>query len=298
MNVRPITDADIDAVARLAAEDEGVIFGRPSRLGPVDIRGWLTGANLEDDSWLYHDDDGALVGVSWFELHEDLGVFIGIVAQGAKGRGLGGRIVANGEQRARDRGAARAHTFVLEPDRAAADLFEQHDYALVRRFYEMAIELEAPPVVQELAEGFSLETFRVEDALPFYETLEAAFQDHWEHHSTGFERWWEEKQSAPGFDPSIWFLVRDGEDVAAVIRNDPERNGGGYVGALGVARPWRGKGLARALLQRTFAEFYSRGITRVTLGVDAESPTGATHLYQSVGMTIENAAVVYEKALR
>jgi mycothiol synthase len=297
MNVRPIIDPDIEAIAKLVAEDEAVLFGRPSRLGPVDVRGWLTRANLEDDSWLYHDDGGELVAVSWFELHADVGVFIGIVAQGAKGRGLGGRIVATGEQRARDRGAARAHTFVLEPDTAAADLFAQHEDKLARRFYDMAIELDAPPVVPELAEGFSLETFRVEDALPFYETLEAAFQDHWEHHSIGFERWWAEKQAAPGFDPSLWFLVRDGEEVAATIRNDPERNGGGYVGALGVARPWRGKGLARALLQRTFAEFYSRGTTRVTLGVDAESPTGATHLYQSVGMTIENAAVVYEKAL-
>jgi hypothetical protein len=35
----------------------------------------------------------------------------------------------------------------------------------------------------------------------------------------------------------------------------------------------------------------------VTLGVDAESPTGATRLYESVGMTTENAAIVYEKAL-
>jgi ribosomal protein S18 acetylase RimI-like enzyme len=82
-----------------------------------------------------------------------------------------------------------------------------------------------------------------------------------------------------------------------VIRNDPERNGGGYVGAIGVQRAWRGKGLGRALLVRTFAEFYARGVSRVTLGVDAQSPTGATKLYEGVGMTTENAAVVYEKAL-
>jgi hypothetical protein len=48
---------------------------------------------------------------------------------------------------------------------------------------------------------------------------------------------------------------------------------------------------------RTFAEFYARGVPRVTLGVDAESPTAATKLYEGVGMTIEDAAVVYEKAL-
>jgi ribosomal protein S18 acetylase RimI-like enzyme len=188
-------------------------------------------------------------------------------------------------------------TFGLEQDIAAAELFERHGFSLVRRFYEMGIELDGPPVVPTLPEGFTLESFRLEDARPYYEALDAAFQDLWEHHTVGFERWWEEKQAAHDFDPTLWFLIRDGDDIAAVVRNDPDRNGGGYVGAIGVQRAWRGKGLGRALLMRTFAEFYSRGVPRVTLGVDAQSPTGATKLYESVGMTTENAAVVYEKAV-
>ena len=241
MNIRPITDADIDAFAALAAEDEAAFHGRHSRLGANDVRSWLARVDLAQDSWLY-EEEGTLVAVSWFDFIDDLGFFVGIVAQGAKGRGLGSRIVDTGETRARDRGAARLQTFGLEPDTAAADLFEEHGFTLVRRFYEMAIELEAPPVVPALAEAFTLETFRLED-------------------------------------------------------NEPNRNGGGYVGAMGVKRAWRGKGLGRALLLRTFAEFYSRGVPRVTLGVDAESPTGATKLYESVGMTIESAGVVYEKAL-
>ena len=40
------------------------------------------------------------------------------------------------------------------------------------------------------------------------------------------------------------------------------------------------------------------GMPRVTLGVDAENPTGATQLYESVGMHVEQENVVYEKALR
>ena len=296
MNVRPIIDGDIDAIARLVAEDEAELFGRPSRLGPSDVRGWLLRADLEADSWLY-EDAGELAAISWFEHYDDLGVFVGIVAPGAKGRGLGRQIVENGVERSRERGAARVHTFVLEPDRAAADLCTRSGFAFVRRFYTMAIDLEAAPEMSPLPDGCVLETFRTEDARAFYETLDAAFQDHWEHHSVGFESWWEGRQGAPDFDPTLWFLVRDGDDVAAVIRNDPDRNGGGYVGALGVAQAWRGKGLGRALLLRTFAEFFLRGMPRVTLGVDAESPTGATRLYESVGMSVENAAVVYEKAL-
>jgi mycothiol synthase len=296
MSARPITDADIESIAALAAADEAALFGRASRIGASDVRSWLARADLENDSWLY-EDGGDLAAVSWFEHYDDVGIFVGMVAQAAKGHGLGRQIVDTGEARARERGASRVQTFVLEPDAAAAALFVQRGFAYVRRFYEMAIELDAPPSVPALPDGFTLEDFRSEDARLFYEALDAAFQDHWEHHSVGFDRWWEEKQAAPDFDPTLWFVVRDGAEIAGTIRNEPERNGGGYVAALGVPRPWRGKGLARALLLRTFAEFYARGVTRVTLGVDAESPTGATRLYESAGMAMESTAVAYEKAL-
>jgi mycothiol synthase len=296
MNTRPITDADIDAVAALAAEDEAALQGRLSRLGANDVRGWLARVDLAQDSWLY-EDGGSLAAISWFDFIDDLGFFVGIVAQDSKGRGLGARIVATGEARSRERGAARVQSFGLERDAAAADLFAQNGFSPVRRFYGMAIELEAAPLVPPLPRGFTLDTFRSEDAHPYYEALDAAFQDHWEHHTVGFDQWWEEKQAAHDFDPTLWFLIRDGDDVAAVIRNDPDRNGGGYVAAIGVQRAWRGKGLGRALLLRTFAEFYARGVPRITLGVDAESPTGATKLYESVGMTVEDAAIVFEKAL-
>jgi ribosomal protein S18 acetylase RimI-like enzyme len=64
-----------------------------------------------------------------------------------------------------------------------------------------------------------------------------------------------------------------------------------------VRRPWRGRGLGRALLLHTFAEFQRRGMNRISLGVDAENPTGATRLYESVGMIVEAEQVVFEKAL-
>ncbi len=296
MNVRPITDADIEVVASIAAADEAALYGHPSRLGPADVRGWTARADLVNDSWLY-EEGGEVVAVAWFEQVDDLGIFVGIVSQGAKGRGLGSKIVANGVGRAHERGAARVQTFMVEPDTAAGELFAGSGLAPVRRFYEMAIALESAPAVPSLPTGLTLESFRAEHARAFYETLDGAFQDHWEHHSVPFDRWWEQKQAAHDFDPTLWFLVRAGDEIAGVIRNEPERNGGGYVAALGVAREWRGKGLGRVLLLRTFAEFYSRGVTRVTLGVDAESPTGATRLYESVGMRMETAAVVYEKAL-
>ncbi|HEX7525307.1 MAG TPA: GNAT family N-acetyltransferase, partial [Gaiellaceae bacterium] len=215
----------------------------------------------------------------------------------ARGRGIGAHLVETAVNRAREAGGTRLHYGALAADAAAPPLLETHGFREVRRFYEMAIELHGPPPTPALPEGLAVERFREEDARSFYDALDESFRDHWEHQPRGFEEWWERHSAAADFDTSLWFFIRDGDEVAAVVRNEPNRNGGGWVGALGVRRPWRGRGLGRALLLHTFAEFYRRGTPRISLGVDAENPTGATKLYESAGMVTEAEHVVFEKAL-
>ena len=283
-------------MAALLADDESELLGRPSRLTAIDVVDWWSGIDLEHNSWMF-EEAGRPVAVGWLESHGPIGFHVGVVAQGAKSCGLGGKLVDLGESRAAAVGAARAHTFTPAADRAAAELFESRGYTEVRRFYDMAIELTEPVTPPSLPDGLAIETFVEEDARVFHDALDEAFHDHWEHHPPPFEQWWEQKQAAPGYDPTLWFLIRDGDEVAATVRNEPERNGGGYVGGIGVRRPWRGRGLAKALLLHTFAEFQRRGQMRVTLGVDAENPTGATELYERIGMHVEMESVVFEKAL-
>jgi len=296
MNVRPISPDDAPAVATLAAADEAAVLERPSQLGPTDVLTWWEWVDLERDSWLF-DDDGRVVAAGWFLVHGDIGMHAGLVAPDAKRQGLGAQLVARSEEAARGRGVSKLHTWALDGDTAAAALFGAHGYRAVRRFYEMAIELDAEPDAPALPEPLRLEPFREADAEAFHAATADAFQDHWEWTAAPFEEWWDTRRGQHAdADGSLWFVIRDGTEIAAVIRNEANRNGGGYVGVLGVRKPWRGRGLGKALLYRTFAEFWRRGLPRVTLGVDAESPTGATKLYESVGMHVENATVVYEKA--
>jgi mycothiol synthase len=187
----------------------------------------------------------------------------------------------------------RLHQLALGKDDAAPPLILAHGFREVRRFYEMAIELAERPALPDV----QVEAFDESEARVFHAALDEAFQDHWEHHGDTFEEWWGRHTSSPNFDPSLWFLIRDGVEIAAVTRNEANRNGGGYVARIGVRRPYRGKGYAKALLLRTFAEFWDRGVPRITLGVDAQSPTGATHLYERVGMHVEQENVVFEKTL-
>ncbi len=291
MNVRPIVESDADAIASIVVEDSEALTGRPSRLGPNDVRDWWSRADLARDSWLFLD-DGEPVAAGWLHPYGDKAAFAGVVAQRAKGRGYGSAIVERAETAAAGRGLARMHTWVPPEDEAAISLLRERGYDEVRRFYEMAIELTAAPPEPVVPEGFGLDLFREEDARAFHDTLEDAFRDHWEWHGTPFDEWWELRRDN---DQSLWFVIRAGSEIAAAVRNDAERNGGGYVGIIGVRRDWRGRGLAKALLLRTFGEFWRRGVTRVSLDVDADSLTGATRLYESVGMHVEGAMAVYER---
>jgi mycothiol synthase len=289
MNVRPFSEADFPAVATLLADDERS-FDRPVQIGIPDLHEWTGTSDLANDSWLVEDDDGP-VAVGWVDAHGDVGTGVGVVHPRAKGRGLGSQLVDRSE-RALDGRVRRIHQFAIGSDDAARALFESRGYRDARHFFDMAIQLDSRPEPSALPQ---IETLREEEARAFHAALDEAFQDHWEHSSRDFDTWWEWRRSSPTFDPTLWFLIRDGGEIAAVARNEANRNGGGYVGHLAVRRSWRGRGYAKALLLHTFAEFYDRGITRVTLGVDAESPTGATHLYESVGMHVETENIVFEK---
>jgi mycothiol synthase len=291
VNVRPLGEGELDALLEVVAADEEQVFGRPSRRTIGDVREWTSRVDFARDSWLFEDGDGP-AAVGWVDTVDDLGVGAGIVHPRAKGRGLGAQLVERSEAALAGR-VRRVQQFTLGLDAAARELMVSRGYRDVRHFYGMAIELDAPPEVPAV----SVEPFREEDARAFRAAIDDAFRDHWEHHPRPFEDWWPRVIANPAYDPSLWFVVRDGDEIAAVIRNEANRNGGGYVGILGVRRPWRGRGYGRALLLHTFREFWQRGTRRVTLGVDAENPTGATKLYESVGMTVEEEDVVYEKAL-
>jgi hypothetical protein len=77
------------------------------------------------------------------------------------------------------------------------------------------------------------------------------------------------------------------------------RNGSAVAGsersAFSPSRAVRGSG--RRCSSARFASFWERGERRVALAVDAENDTGATRLYESVGMRVAFGAITYEKRL-
>jgi ribosomal protein S18 acetylase RimI-like enzyme len=154
----------------------------------------------------------------------------------------------------------------------------------------MRIELEGAPPAPRVPDGILIRTFEPgRDEASTYAALAEAFADHWGYVSPSFEEWRHRdiEGEGSGFDPSLWFLATEGEEVvgAALCRaSSPRSEDTAVVGDLGVREPWRRRGIALALLRTAFSEFHRRGIPRAELGVDAENPTGATRLYERAGM--------------
>ncbi len=130
-----------------------------------------------------------------------------------------------------------------------------------------------------------------------FEAEDEAFRDHWRHVPSNFNDWKLRKLEREEFDSTLWYIAWDGDQIAGYAQTR-YRNGIGWIGNLGVRRPWRKRGLGEALLLYAFNEFYRRGMFKIGLGVDASNPTGATRLYQKVGMQVDMEDVVYEKELR
>jgi mycothiol synthase len=293
LTIRPCTADDIPTVLVLARVDEERVSGLPSRLVEGDVRDWWQSVDLASNSWLLvpHDTE-AVAGVVWLDRQgTDLGIGVPIAAE----QEVLPVLVDLVERRAVELGLERLQVLALVPDPPAAQLLEERGYQDVRHFYEMAIELDGPPSVPRLPEGFALHVATPEEGQAFHAVITEAFEDSWDHHSLPFDEWWPLRTADPDFDISWWFFLRQGDEPVAAIRNIPARNGGVYVASLGVRREWRGRGLAKALLLHTFARAYEAGFPRITLGVDASSPTGATALYRSVGMTTELESAVWEK---
>jgi mycothiol synthase len=185
-------------------------------------------------------------------------------------------------------------------------LFEDMGYSYIRTSYHMRIEMDALVPEPVWPQGITLRTFNPEtDAEVVYRADTEAFRDHFGFieppFEEGFERFKHFQINYEGFDPTLWFLAMDGDEIAGVnlcrphYHHDPDL---GWVGSLGVRRPWRKRGIGLALLRHSFNEFYRRGKRKVGLGVDAQNLTGALRLYENAGMHVHQAFDLYEKELR
>jgi ribosomal protein S18 acetylase RimI-like enzyme len=315
--MRPPTLDDLPALVELFNLCALELIGRPEfNLNDMQSEWRTPGFNLETDVRVVETTDQKLIGYMevWDLAEPHVRIFSwGRVHPDYRGQGIGSRLLRWSEERA-NQAVAKAPADaqvavkqgVLSTDTLAKHLLTEHGYHIARHFWRMVIELESAPGPVALPAGITIRPYDPATELPVVvQAVRDSFKDHWGYVLEPFEdelkKWQSYIADNEHYDPALFLIAQDGDQIAGVslcwkaLTEDAEM---GWVGTLGVLRDWRRKGVALALLQHSFAEFYRRGRKRVGLGVDAASLTGATRLYEKAGMQVTREFNQYEKILR
>ena len=248
-------------------------------------------------------DDGKVTGWAavWSPEAQVTRAFLGIKAL-PRERARYARLLDWSEKRLLDRSdgaSVNVHIPLDEGDEALVEELRERGYELVRHFFEMEIDLADEPPPPSWPEPFTPRTFEPDDAQAVYEADLEAFEDHWDPLDVTFDEWQAYFLGSAHFDPGLWFLVDDGDELAAFSlcsRRDGEH--AGHVHVLGVRRPWRRRGLAKALLLHSFRELRNRGCQQARLNVDSENLTGAVRLYEDAGMHVLHRTARWAKEVQ
>ena len=280
--------------------------------GSVDITveelrtDWMSPTfNLQQDAWLVVEPDGQVVGYAAVGQREYARIYSKVLVRPEYTHlGLQDCLLAQIEQwaqaqipQARSDARVALICWISNNDEQTRKSIERHGFKEIRRSWRMRIEMNEAPPAPEWPAGISVRTFRPGDERVVFDVDEEAFQDHWGHMPGNFEEWKHWTVERENFDPTLWFLACEGDCIVG-ISLCAYRDDLGWVGTLAVLRPWRRIGVGQALMLHSFGEFYRRGTRAVGLGVDAQNLTGATRLYERVGMHVARVYINYEKELR
>jgi mycothiol synthase len=303
--VRPPVEEDIPAIIELIMAMDLMHYGVSDKYSPDDIHQDWDHLDLRTDAWSIIASNGRLAAYGTLT-DEGSGHMTadGYVHPEFTGQGIGTYLVGLMEARALElvasapEGARVAlNNSVLQSDSAAQNILESAGYNMVRAFWRMAIDLKDQPAAPTWPEGITLQTFVPGQERAVFDVVEEAFADHWGHVPHDFSEW-VDRIRHEDFDPILWFLAIDRSEIAGVTLCRLRPDNSGWINTVAVRRPWRKLGLGTALLQTAFGEFYRRKIFHLALGVDAQSLTGATRLYERAGMHVSLRIATYEKEMQ
>ena len=259
--------------------------------------------------------DGKVIGygrVLWWQEHAGPYVYMPFcfLHPAARGKGIGTAMLAHNEARLREIASAhpadaerRFDVFHAEQEVGAAAVYATAGYE--SHVYENDMvrpDLEDIPQAP-LPQGLEVRTPGEPEMRRVWEAEVEAFRDHLGA-SPGTENQYREFLEFEWNDPTLWRVAWDGDEVAGMVRpfiNEREnREFGrkrGLVENISVRRPYRRRGLARALIVQSLHAVKERGMTEAALGVLTENLHGALNLYKSVGFRVVRTWTTLRKPL-
>jgi len=299
---RAPTEHDADAVGDVLLADQRADGVEPT-LDTAFVRQVWSRPDLDlaTDAWVVVDSARSTVAYGQVS-REEPGIVRswGVVHPSHRGRGIGSSLFDRIEGRAAEllegASAPRFRHSINATDTAAAAIAAARGLRPIRHFWHMQIDLDGPVEPGPSPDGIDIEGIEPADDLRAVHTiLTAAFVDDPGDHPEPFDRWLEEHASNPSYDPTLWLMALD-RDVPVAALTASAGDDGGWVDWLAVLASHRGRGIGPALLRRSFATFAGRGHRRVLVNVDVENVTGATAVYERVGMRVVNRWDLWERS--
>jgi ribosomal protein S18 acetylase RimI-like enzyme len=181
---------------------------------------------------------------------------------------------------------------------AAAAGYAPHTYGFLMRR-----ALAEPIVNAPLPAGFEVRPVRPEDHRTIWDADTEAFLDHdepAERDESDFVTWF----AQPAIDSSLWRVAWAGDEVAGsvmtIIWHDENEALGvrrAWLEHVSVRRPWRGRGVASALIAETLLMLRAMGLDEAMLGVHGENPTGAVGVYERAGFRTHRRWSLWRKGI-
>jgi mycothiol synthase len=182
-------------------------------------------------------------------------------------------------------------------------LLESQGFTINRWFFMMRRPTLDDIPEASLPDGIDLRPVRPEHHRAIFDAEFEAFRDHWQPHDYD-EAEFEALYRKADIDTDLWVVAWDGDEIAGVVQNWiwPDENAQlgvkrGWLEHISVRRPWRRRGLGRAISAEALRRLRSAGMDDAMLGVDAENPTGALGLYEALGFVTAERASAYVIAL-
>ena len=284
---RELREEDAGQVAALFAD----AFGDARKLDAREVASWLGDPDLKHENLRVLEEDGRIVGYCDISARGDL-LFVDLAAPGRWTE-----VLDWAEDQVTALGLKTASLFVPH-EHELTDVAEQRGYEKRRESLTMEIAFDdAPPLDGDFKE-LDLRTYTDQDHDAVIAALNESFSEDPAWREVTPEGFKERFLGRHDFDPTLWFLAFDGDELAGFALDYPEFGTDtemGLVQWLGVRKPWRRRGLAEALLRHSFKELYARGKRRTGLGVDAQNVTGALRVYERVGMHMTRRFGIWQK---
>jgi mycothiol synthase len=188
---------------------------------------------------------------------------------------------------------------------ATIALLERRGYEPARYYIEMVRPTLDDPPPDDLPDGIEVRPTAPEHRRQVARAMNEAFRDHraWPAFT---EQQWERGLEHPlRGQLDIWQVAWEGDEVVGgvlgFIDDNENRTFGrrrGYTEQIFTRRPWRGRGIASALIGRNLRVLRDRGMTEAGLSVDTENPSGALRLYERLGFHEESRMITYRLEAR